>query len=174
MSKPIVDKQPKPTGKRRVLSWTRDILALIVVVALVQWWQSRDLVHGSAPPLVGHLVNGEPFQLNAAEGPYLVHFWATWCPICRLEQDTIDAIAGDLPVMTVATTSGTAAEMAEYLQTAALTMPVMLDEDGAVARAWGVNGVPASFVINTDGTIDHAGRGYSTELGLRLRLWFAD
>ena len=53
-------------------------------------------------------------------------------------------------------------------------MPVLMDEDGEIARGWGVNGVPASFIVDTDGNIRHAGMGYATEMGLRLRLWLAE
>ena len=53
-------------------------------------------------------------------------------------------------------------------------MPVLMDEDGEIARSWGVSGVPATFVVNTSGDISHAGMGYATELGMRLRLWLAE
>jgi hypothetical protein len=33
--------------------------------------------------------------------------------------------------------------------------------------------VPATFVVNTSGEITSATQGYSTEIGLRLRLWLA-
>ena len=52
-------------------------------------------------------------------------------------------------------------------------MPVVVDEDGRLARSWGVGGVPATFIVATDGRISYAGMGYSTELGLRARLWLS-
>ena len=155
------------------MRWLRDLLILLALFAAIQWWQARDLVKDAAPPLTGLLIDGTPFQLDPAQGPYLVHFWATWCPICRLEQDSIDAIARDHPVITVATSSGNAEEMAEYMQQNGLTKPVLMDEEGGLARNWGVYGVPATFVVDTDGMIRHASMGYSTGLGLRLRLWLA-
>lgn len=154
--------------------WLRDIVLLLLVFAAVQWWQARNLVEGPAPPLIGHLIDGTPYQLDPAEGPVLVHFWASWCPICRVEQDSIASIAGDKPVMTIATTSGSAAELTSYLNEQAVVMPVLMDEAGDIARSWGVHGVPATFVVDTDGNISHAGMGYATELGLRLRLWLAE
>jgi peroxiredoxin len=161
-------------ARRRWVSWARDIALLLLVIAAVQWWQSRDLAAGPAPPLVGHLLDGSAYQLSPATGPTLVHFWASWCPVCRLEQDSIASIASDRAVITVATTSGTRDEVAAYLAEHGLRIPVLMDEDGDLARAWGVNGVPATFVIDRDGGIRHAAKGYSTELGLRLRLWLAD
>ena len=158
----------------RWLRWLRDIALVILVFAAIQWWQARNLVKGPAPPLVGHLVDGSPYQLIPAEGPLLVHFWASWCPVCRIEQDSIASIAADRPVMTVATTSGSAEEMAAYLNGHGLEMPVLMDEDGEIARGWGVNGVPASFIVDTDGNIRHASMGYASEVGLRIRLWLAE
>lgn len=155
------------------MRWLRDLLILLALFAAIQWWQARDLVKDAAPPLTGLLIDGTPFQLDPAQGPYLVHFWATWCPICRLEQDSIDAIARDHPVITIATSSGNAEEMADYMQQNGLTKPVLMDEEGGLARNWGVYGVPATFVVDTDGMIRHASMGYSTGLGLRLRLWLA-
>jgi thiol-disulfide isomerase/thioredoxin len=101
----------------------------------------------------------------------LVHFWATWCPICRLEQDSIASIAADWPAITIATTSGSAEELSDYLREDGLTMPVLLDEHGEIARRWGVQGVPATFIVDGDNIIRHAGMGFATEIGLRLRLW---
>jgi thiol-disulfide isomerase/thioredoxin len=162
-----------PRRPRRWLRWLRDLALLLALFAAVQWWQARDLVKDQAPPLAGLLIDGTPWQLNPADGPYLVHFWATWCPICRLEQGSIDSIARDHPVITIATSSGTAEELQAYMREHGLGKAVMLDEDGHLARAWGVSGVPASFVVDRSGAISHAGMGYSTGWGLRLRLWLA-
>jgi peroxiredoxin len=54
-----------------------------------------------------------------------------------------------------------------------LSFTVLMDESGVLARRWGVRGVPATFIIDSEGRVDYAGQGYSTELGLRLRLWLA-
>lgn len=167
--------QPGPSRKpRRWLRWLRDAVLLLIVFVAIQWWQARNLVEGKAPPLVGHLIDGSAYQLAVGEGPVLVHFWATWCPICKLEEDSIDSIAKDHRVITIATTSGSADEVSAYLTEQGLSMPVLLDEDGDIGRAWGVQGVPATFIVDQEGTIRHAAMGYSSEIGLRTRLWIAD
>ena len=158
----------------RWLRWLRDIVLLILALTALQWWQARDLAKGPAPALVGHLLDGSPYQLVPSEGPVLVHFWASWCPVCRVEQDSIASIAADRPVMTVATTSGSVEEVAAYLSGEGLEMPVLMDESGEIARSWGISGVPASFIVDSAGNIRHASVGYATETGLRLRLWLAE
>ncbi len=156
--------------------WLRDILLIILIFAAVQWWRSRDLPSGiTAPSLAGPSLEGQPMALSNYRGkPVLVHFWATWCPICRLQDGGVASIAQRYPVISVATTSGSAGEIQTYLESEGLDMPVMLDESGDLARRWGVRGVPTSFVIDSQGNIDYATTGYSTELGLRLRLALAN
>jgi len=164
-------KDPK---QRRWLRWVRDIALIVIVVTGVQWWQGRDLAAGAAPPLAGRLLADRWVDLKEYGGkPVLVHFWATWCPICRAEEGSINNLAGDFPVLTVATGSGDEAKISSYLRKSGLGFPVLLDESGELASQWGVVGVPASFVIGPRGEIAFATVGYTTEMGLRLRLWLA-
>lgn len=54
-----------------------------------------------------------------------------------------------------------------------LFLPPPYYSDGSISEMWGVHAVPASFIIAPDGTIQFVEVGYPTELGLRLRLWWA-
>ena len=152
-----------------------ELLLFIVLIAGIRIWQQRDMVSGNAPPLQGVLLGGSAYALPARpEQPVLVHFWATWCPICRAEQDSIAAIAQDRPnTITVAMQSGSDAEVAKHLAAQGLRFPVLNDADGHLSSAWGVHAVPASFIISPDGRIRFVEVGYTTALGLRLRLWLA-
>jgi thiol-disulfide isomerase/thioredoxin len=171
---PQPSEQPTPNKKPRWRRWLVELSLVLAVIVAVQWWQTRDAPSGPAPPLQGMLLDGQPVNLAAERGrPVLVHFWAEWCPICRLEEGTIDALARDHRVITVATTSGDAAAVSGYLQQQGLSFPTLVDEDGSIGRRWGVQGVPASFIIDADGQVAHATVGYTTGPGLRLRLWLA-
>jgi len=153
----------------------RDLLLIFIVVVVVQLWQTRNLPHGKAPLLQGRLLDGTEVSLGEYEGqPVLVHFWATWCPVCRMEKSSIDALSKNHRVLSVATTSGTAEEVSAYLQKNGLEFPVILDQSGTLGLAWGVRGVPSSFVVDAEGQIRHVAVGYTTELGLRFRLWLAE
>ena len=104
----------------------------------------------------------------------LVHFWATWCPICRAEQGSIAAIAHDYPnVITVAMQSGTPQEVSRHMHEQGIDFPVVNDQDGMLSGAWGVHAVPVSFIIAPDGQVRFIEVGYTTGIGLRLRLWLA-
>jgi len=147
----------------------------IAIVLGIRAWHLRDTPSGAAPALQGITLAGRSYTLPARPvHPMLVHFWATWCPVCRAEQSTIAAIARDNPnVITIAIQSGRPEEIARYLKEQEIDFPVVNDADGRLARVWGVNGVPTSFIIAPDGQIRFVESGYTTWIGLRLRLWLA-
>ncbi|MGB8517269.1 MAG: redoxin domain-containing protein [Gallionella sp.] len=152
-----------------------NVLLFIALVSGIRAWQQRDMVGGAPPALQGATLAGMQYELPAhPTRPVLVHFWATWCSICRAEQGSINAIAHDYPdVITVAMQSGNAQEVTRHLREQNLDFPVLNDADGSLAKAWGVHAVPASFIISPDCKIHFIEVGYTTGVGLRLRLWWA-
>jgi thiol-disulfide isomerase/thioredoxin len=165
-------------SKPRSAKWRSiviNVVLFVLVIAGVRAWQQRDMVSGVAPVLQGITLAGQPYILPAHPAqPVLVHFWATWCPICRTEQNSIVAIAHDNPnIITIAMQSGKPEEVAKYMREQGIDFPVVNDADGSISSAWGVHAVPASFIIAPDGQIRFVEVGYTTGLGLRLRLWLA-
>lgn len=76
-------------------------------------------------------------------------------------------------MVTVALQSGRSAEVTAYMNAHEFKVPVVLDPDGVISRSYGVKAVPALFFLDTDGKIVSATTGYTTYLGIRLRLWLA-
>ena len=151
-----------------------ELLVFLVLYLGLRAYMQRDMADGPAPPLAGTSLTGEPLSLEDYRGrPVLVHFWASWCSVCRLEQDGVQAVAADWPVLSVALQSGSAAEVRAYLQEHGLTWDTLNDPDGSLARRFGVYGVPASFIVDADGRIRFHERGYTSSWGLRARLWLA-
>lgn len=129
---------------------------------------------GSAPPLEGHDLEGTAVSLADYRGkPVLLHFWATWCGVCKVEQHNIDALTRDLPVLSVASQSGDASEVAAFVREHGIAPRVVVDAESTLARRFGVHAFPATFVIDASGAIRHVEVGYTTELGLRARMWLA-
>lgn len=158
-----------------VRGWLMPVLVVLVIFFGVQWFKARPLASGDAPALDAATTDGQPFDLRRWRGEtVLVHFWATWCPVCKLEQGSIDALDADHRVITVATRSGSDQSINAYLQRQGLSFAAIADPYGEIATRWGVHGVPASFVVDGDGRIRFAGVGYSTGIGLRGKLWAAE
>jgi peroxiredoxin len=161
--------------QHRGIKLTLEILVLLLIYFAIKAYIQRDLIQGTAPPIQSTLLDGQAVNLQSYQGkPLLLHFWATWCGVCKLEEDSIDAISKDHPVVTVAMSSGSNKEIEAYLKENNLSFPVINDNDGELAQRYGVSGVPASFIINAAGKISYTEVGYTTGWGLRFRLWLAE
>ncbi len=119
------------------------------------------------------LQSSKPVTLSDFDKPLLVHFWATWCKICELEHSSIKSIANNYPVLTIAGQSGTNAEVKRFLQERQLDFPVILDAEGKFFESWGGVAYPTSFIVNKNLEVEFVEVGFTTELGLRARLFLA-
>ncbi|AHE97294.1 protein disulfide oxidoreductase [Thioalkalivibrio paradoxus] len=160
--------------RRPVWRWVLEIAIVIGVVLLVRAWIARDLAQGPAPAFEAQLLDGTPVSLaHFADEPMLLHFWATWCPICRLEEGEILRLSRSHPVLTVAMQSGSEAEVEAHLTERERKLAVVNDPGGDLARTYGVRAVPSTFIIDRDGEIVFRKQGYAPPLELRFRLWLA-
>lgn len=153
----------------------RDLALLLLVALALEWFLTRGAAHGPAPSINALTLNGEPVSLKQLAGsPAAIHFWGTWCPVCKAEEGNIESIArSDFPLITVAMQSGRDDEIAAYLRKRGLDFPVINDRDGGLSHRYGVQGVPATFILDGKGNIRFVTRGYTTSAGLYARLWLA-
>ncbi|HEY5603925.1 MAG TPA: protein disulfide oxidoreductase [Gammaproteobacteria bacterium] len=160
--------------KIRGVKPTLEIVLIVTVFLAIKIYLQRDLVSGAAPPVQGVLLDGQPVSPQRLRGnPVLVYFWATWCPICKLQQGSIAAISEDHTTITIAMNSGSELDVKAFLEENKLGFPVIVDKEGAIADRFGVRGVPTSFILDPRGDIAFTEIGYTTEWGLRFRLWMA-
>ncbi len=150
--------------------WLFDIALILLVIIAVRAYQQQDVISGQAVPVSGQLIDQTVINWQAYRGkPMLLHFWATWCPVCRLEEDSIQSIAKDHPVLSISSWSD---DTLDYMQQQSLNFPTLEDNDGSWAKRYGVKAVPTTFILNADGGIEFVETGFSSEWGLRLRLWW--
>ena len=160
--------------RRRWWRWPLEILIIVALVLVIRAWIARDLAQGPAPEFEAYLLDGSPVALaDYANRPMLLHFWATWCPICRLEEGEIVRVSRSHPVLTVAMQSGSAADVEAHLNERERALDVVLDPDGQLAARFGVRVVPSTFIIDPAGQIVFRKQGYAPPLELRFRLWLA-
>lgn len=160
--------------RKHVLTGLSYLVIFIVVSQGISWWKSRDARTGNLSGFNVELLDGTRFDISALSGePVLLYFWATWCPVCGLQEGSVDSIAQDYPVVTIASWSEGEAAVKKHMHDNGLTFPVMLDDSGQLARSFGLKGVPGSFILSPDGEIAFVESGYTTETGLRLRLWLS-
>ena len=154
----------------RWFRWGLQLLILVVIINAVNLWQSRNLATGKAPVIRGKLLNGETIDTSQLDKPLLVYFWATWCPICKAQHGTIESIARDHDVLTIAAWSGSVAEVADYVQEQGTNLRVLVDEGDMLVKQFHVTAVPTSFFVDREGNIRFVSAGYTTDPGYRLRM----
>ncbi len=104
-------------------------------------------------------LDGRPVELpgDAAGKIVIVHFWASWCPLCVGEMNAIQALREargerELAAYSVAVNDKTEAARA-YLRKTNAKYTVLLDPAGAAAGRCGVQSVPTTFICDRGGTI---------------------
>lgn len=151
-----------------------NILIVLLVYSAVHYYQVRNSPSGVAPEIKGVMLDGQVFNgLSEFEKPVLVHYWATWCKICEFEHSNISRIAEDYPVIGIASQSGSVAEVKAYVEEHGVSYPILVDPHGFNAKQWGIVGFPTSFVIGKDNQIKFVDVGFTSEFGVRARLWLA-
>jgi len=113
---------------------------------------------------------GEQVSLSSFCGDKVVvlDFWATWCPPCRQSLPAMHDLRQRYLAKGVEFLSVDLREDGEtvrkYIDSQALELHVLLDSDGAAARAFGVSGIPAIFVLDKEGKIRHKQVGWAPGL----------
>jgi cytochrome c biogenesis protein CcmG/thiol:disulfide interchange protein DsbE len=104
---------------------------------------------------------GETVKLSALHGQaVLVNLWATWCPPCRAEMQTIEKVYNEykdegFTVLAVNMTyQDNQLEIMPFVNEQRLTFPILLDETGEMANAYQLKSLPSSYFINRDGIIN--------------------
>ena len=113
-----------------------------------------------APPLVAQTVDGKPFDLKDYRGKYvLLDFWATWCMPCIAEfphlEEAHKAAGQDSRFVLVSLSIDESVEAPrKFLSKRKLAwQQVWLGDNSRVAKDYGIEKIPATFLIGPDGKI---------------------
>jgi cytochrome c biogenesis protein CcmG, thiol:disulfide interchange protein DsbE len=108
------------------------------------------------PEFSGLTADGQRVSLASLQGKVvLLNFWATWCLECRAEMPVIERMHREFSVQGLAVVGINAREgttsIREYAKELGLTFPLILDPKGTINAAYGVVGLPTTFLIGRDG-----------------------
>ncbi|MCE9967589.1 protein disulfide oxidoreductase [Aeromonas salmonicida] len=170
--------EAKPSLPHRLRRWGKEALWLllfgVVISTALDFWRSPALPEGSPLPTLT-LQDGTTADLQAMsrDKPLLVYYWASWCAVCRFTTPTVEQLWQDGEnVLTVALRSGNTQQLSKGMGKKGLTFPTHNDERGDLAARWQVSVTP-SFLIVKDGKVVSTTTGWSSGLGLKLRLAWA-
>lgn len=87
----------------------------------------------------------------------VVNVFASWCPPCRAEAPILAqeqrALAQHNGTIVGITYEDNSDASQAFVRQEHITYPVLRDVNGNLVRAWGVNGVPETFVLNRQGRV---------------------
>jgi len=107
-----------------------------------------------APDFRATGLDGAPVRLSELRGrPVVINFWASWCHPCRQEFPVLREIHDDGTSVIGVVFDDIASDARAFADEMDATWQMALDEDGTIARAYGVRGIPQTFFVASDGTI---------------------
>ncbi len=109
-------------------------------------------------------------DLAKKDAPTILHFWATWCPTCKLEAPNLESLRNSCNVVTIAVNSGSNELLKSFMRERDLGYRVINDNNGDLAKRFGVEVFPTTFIYDSNGTLKFSEVGYSTTLGLKARV----
>jgi cytochrome c biogenesis protein CcmG/thiol:disulfide interchange protein DsbE len=139
------------------------ILAAAVVVFVVDVRHEEGIhkavIGLNAPDVVVTDASGNTLRLSGLKDTVVfVNFWATWCQPCREEVPSIQQLYSRLKdepgfrMVTVLYRDYYDKGM-DYLKRNNYDFPVWIDTGGKAARAYGVTGVPETYIVDRKGIL---------------------
>ncbi|MBL4730556.1 MAG: protein disulfide oxidoreductase [Sulfurimonas sp.] len=105
--------------------------------------------------------------------PLLVHFWATWCPTCRVEAPNIQYLSKYYEVLTIAVKSGSDKEIQVWMDENKYDFNVVNDSSSLIASNYKIGVFPTSLIYDKNKSLVFSDVGYTSTWGLFLRMWWA-
>jgi thiol-disulfide isomerase/thioredoxin len=145
-------------------------MVFVIVMAVMAGGRPRATAAASSMPDVTlHDAEGTTIRLSAFSGNVLlVDFWASWCVPCKTSFPALDALYREYQpkgLEVVAVNLDERRKNADaFLAAHPHRMTVLFDPKGVAPEAFGVKGMPTSYLIDRSGTIRFTHMGYSGDV----------
>ncbi len=97
------------------------------------------------------------FPAAWAGKPVVIRFWADWCKYCEPEMKAIEPIYQQLKpqgLQMIAINAGQDRKtVVAYMEKLGVSYPALMDEDSAIAKRYGVVGLPTTYFIDAKGIV---------------------
>lgn len=144
------------------------IILIFILSNIMSYLRKPDLTSSQLPRIELQLLDGSLFSASKDQ-PILIHFWALWCPTCKLEASNIDAVSKKYKVLTIAVNSGSDAKVQAYMKEHNLSFKIFNDRDGTLAKEFKVEAYPTTFIYDAKGELRFSEVGYTSTAGLLAR-----
>jgi len=128
-----------------------------------------------ASTLAAHATPAPDFTLKTLDGPalrlaeqrgqvVLVNFWASWCAPCKVEMPHLNRLADkyrDIGVVLLAVNvDDDPKKAAAEARKLGINFPVLLDTAKTASKAYQLQAMPTTVLVDRDGKLRHVHQGY--------------
>lgn len=163
--------------KQKVKQYSFEILKFfvifIILANIVSYYKSSDLNKIYLPFESIQLIAGTQYTFPKKR-PILIHFWTTWCPICKVEAQNIQRVSKEYDVVTIVVGSNNKQTIQEYLEKNNLDFKVINDADNQLANKFNITVYPTTLIYDRKKNLLFSDVGYTSTLGLFLRMFWAN
>lgn len=140
--------------------------------------EQSEMVGKPAPNISLDSLDGQKVSLADFRGKKMVvvSFWASWCGPCRMELPALRDYYkrnqehwDDFEVVAV-DTNDERSDAATFAVSERLPFPVLLDPNGTISDEYGVQAIPAMFVVGKDGFVKYAHIGFDPAMEIELSM----
>lgn len=154
-----------------------DAAITAALIAGIFAWQRRGLLPAegeAAPDVALRDLDGRPVRLADWRGRRVqLHFWATWCRVCRFEHGALNAVHDGLAegsaLLAIVADGEEPERIRAYVREAGIRYPVLLAGAGAL-DAFRVDRLPTNYFLDAEGRIVGRDVGVQSRWGMKLRL----
>ena len=149
------------------------ITLILLSLAVFAEQPALDSLPPKLPPLTLNMADGTNIKTQELLGqPYVLHFWATWCPYCKKLQPALQKIHNmGLNVIAVSFKEDDNAIPAKALTNRGYTFKTAIQAD-EIATQLEIRGTPTTLFINEKGHVvwvTHSSNPDNTNLYLNAR-----
>ena len=155
-------------------------LALVVglIVGISAYQTRHHLGREPAPDFTLQNLAGSSISLSQQRGKkVLLHFFATWCGVCRAELPSLRGLSQNLgpneTLLAIVEDSADVEAVRRFAREHELSYPILLGTRETL-RAYRVGSFPTNYYVNGDGSVQGSTVGLSTRLSMAFRLFFTN
>ena len=162
--------------KEKLKHYIKEIALFIFVMTLfanaISLYKSQDL-NKQKLILQTHKLTDNTHYTPPTDKPILLHIWATWCSVCKVEADNIQRLSQYYEVITIAVNSGSDDEINIYLKENNLNYKVINDKNGFLAKELNISVYPTTFIYDKNRNLVFSEVGYTSSFGLFMRMVYS-
>jgi thiol-disulfide isomerase/thioredoxin len=161
---------------KKIKSFSKELLIMFVVMVvasnIISLYKSSDLNADKLSLKNLRTIDNKFIDIDN-DRPVIVHFWATWCPTCKIEASNIQTLSQNYQVISIAVKSGDNKDIELYLDKHNYDFNTINDYDGFLANIFNISAYPTTLIYDKDNNLVFIDVGYTSTIGLYLRVWLA-